>query len=168
MRGAILYAPGDVRCEDRPDPAIVDPADAVVRTVASCVCRSDLWPYRGIEEVTQAHAMGHEFCGIVEQVGDAVTSVQPGRFVVGGFRASCNTCRLCRAGMQYNSPDGGGYDGCQSELIRIPLADGNLVDRVWNRREPGKVFDFEQPFDQVAEAYRAMDDRRAIKVLLRP
>jgi threonine dehydrogenase-like Zn-dependent dehydrogenase len=72
MRGAILFAPGDVRCEERPDPVIMEPTDAIVRTVATCVCGSDLWPYRGIDHVTQTRAIGHEYCGIVEQVGDAV------------------------------------------------------------------------------------------------
>src|SRR5438034_10211738 len=78
MRGAILHAPGDVRYEERPDPMIIKPTDAIVRTVATCICGSDLWPYRGIDEVTQPWAIGHEYCGIVEQVGSAVTSVKPG------------------------------------------------------------------------------------------
>jgi threonine dehydrogenase-like Zn-dependent dehydrogenase len=88
MQGAILYALGDVRCEERADPTIIEPTDAIVRTVATCVCESDLWPYRGIDPVRQARAIGHEFCGIVERVGGAVTSVQTGQFVIGGFTAS--------------------------------------------------------------------------------
>ncbi len=127
MRGAILHAPGDVRYEERPDPMIIKPTDAIVRTVATCICGSDLWPYRGIDEVTQPWAIGHEYCGIVEQVGSAVTSVKPGQFVIGGFVASDNTCPNCRAGVQTSCLQGTGYDGCQSELIRIPLADGTLV-----------------------------------------
>ena len=127
MRGAILHAPGDVRYEERPDPVIIKPTDAIVRTVATCICGSDLWPYRGIDEVTQPWAIGHEYCGIVEQVGSAVTSVKPGQFVIGGFVASDNTCPNCRAGVQTSCLQGTGYDGCQSELIRIPLADGTLV-----------------------------------------
>ena len=127
MRGAILHAPGDVRYEERPDPMIIKPTDAIVRTVATCICGSDLWPYRGIDEVTQPWAIGHEYCGIVEQVGSAVTSVKPGIFVIGGFVASDNTCPNCRAGVQTSCLQGTGYDGCQSELIRIPLADGTLV-----------------------------------------
>jgi threonine dehydrogenase-like Zn-dependent dehydrogenase len=127
MRGVILHAAGDVRCEERPDPTIIEPSDAIVRTVASCVCGSDLWPYRGIDQVTQARAIGHEYCGVVEQVGDAVASVKPGQFVVGGFLASDNTCPNCRAGMHSSCLQGTGYNGCQSELIRIPLADGTLV-----------------------------------------
>src|SRR2546428_11907096 len=91
MRGAILHAPGDVRYEERPDPMIIKPTDAIVRTVATCICGSDLWPYRGIDEVTQPWAIGHEYCGIVEQVGSAVTSVKPGQFVIGGLVASRHT-----------------------------------------------------------------------------
>ena len=127
MRGAILHAPGDVRCEDRPDPVIAEPTDAIVRTVATCICGSDLWPYRGADQVTRPRAIGHEYCGIVEQVGDTVTTVQPGQFVVGGFLASDNTCPHCRAGFQSHCQQSTGYDGCQSALIRIPLADGTLV-----------------------------------------
>jgi threonine dehydrogenase-like Zn-dependent dehydrogenase len=127
MRGAILYAPGDVRCEERADPMIMEPADAIVRAVATCVCGSDMWRYRGIDQVTQATAIGHEYCGIVEQVGDAVTSIQPGQFVVGGFYASDNTCPHCRNGMHFFCNQRTGFAGCQSELIRIPLADGTLL-----------------------------------------
>jgi threonine dehydrogenase-like Zn-dependent dehydrogenase len=68
MRGAILHAPDDVRCEERPEPTILEPTDAIVRTVATCVCGSDLWPYRGIDPVNTARPIGHEYCGIVEQV----------------------------------------------------------------------------------------------------
>jgi threonine dehydrogenase-like Zn-dependent dehydrogenase len=117
----------DVRYEERPDPTILEPTDAIVRIVAVCVCGSDLWPYRGIDQVTEPRPIGHEYCGIVEQVGDAVSGVQPGQFVVGGFGYSDNTCPICRAGFQSNCLNGGGYDGCQSELIRIPQADGTLV-----------------------------------------
>jgi threonine dehydrogenase-like Zn-dependent dehydrogenase len=124
MRGAILYAPGDVRCEERSDPTIIEPTDAIVRTVATCVRGSDLWPYRGIDPVRQARPIGHEFCGIVEQVGDAVTAVKPGQFVIGGCTASDDTCAHCRFGFQISCINSTGYDGCQSELIRIPLADG--------------------------------------------
>jgi threonine dehydrogenase-like Zn-dependent dehydrogenase len=127
MRGAILHAPGDVRYEERPDPMIIEPTDAIVRTVATCICGSDLWPYRSIDKVTEPWAIGHEYCGIVEQVGGAVTSVKPGQFVIGGFVASDNTCPNCRYGVQTSCLQGSGYDGCQSELIRIPLADGTLV-----------------------------------------
>jgi threonine dehydrogenase-like Zn-dependent dehydrogenase len=127
MRGAVIHAPGDVRFEDRPDPVIVEPTDAVIRTVAACVCGSDLWRYRGISEVTTATPIGHEYVGIVEQVGDAVTTVKAGDFVVGGFLHSDNTCPVCRHGMHANCQHGGGFDGCQAEKIRIPNADGTLL-----------------------------------------
>jgi threonine dehydrogenase-like Zn-dependent dehydrogenase len=127
MRGAILHGPRDVRCEQRADPVIIEPTDAIVRTVATCVCGSDLWPYRGLDEVRAPRPIGHEYCGVVAQIGNAVTSVEPGQFVVGGFLTSDNTCPNCRAGFQSACQHGSGYDGCQSELIRIPLADGTLV-----------------------------------------
>lgn len=127
MRGAIIHAAGDVRYEDRPDPVIIEPTDAVIRTVAACVCGSDLWRYRGISPVPQPTPIGHEYVGIVEAVGDAVTTVKPGDFVVGGFLHSDNTCPLCRKGMHASCQHGGGYDGCQAELIRIPNADGTLL-----------------------------------------
>ena len=127
MRGTILYAPGDIRFEERPDPVIIEPTDAIVRTVAACVCGSDLWPYRGIDKVAKPRAIGHEYVGIVVQVGDAVTGIRPGEFVIGGFLYSDNTCPNCLAGFQSNCLQGGGYDGCQAELIRVPQADGTLV-----------------------------------------
>jgi threonine dehydrogenase-like Zn-dependent dehydrogenase len=123
-----------VRCEERPDPTIIEPTDAIVRTVATCICGSDLWPYRGIDQVIRARAIGHEYCGIVEQVGDAVTSIDLGQFVIGGFLTSDNTCPICRAGFQSDCQQGTGYDGCQSQLIRIPLADGTLVATPTSRR----------------------------------
>src|SRR3954466_14501542 len=115
MRGAIIHAPGDVRVEDRADPGIIDPPDAVIRTVAACVCGSDLWRYRGIQDVTSPTPIGHEYVGVVEKVGDAVTTVQPGDFVGGGFLHSDNTCAVCRKNMHANCEHGGGYDGCQAE-----------------------------------------------------
>src|SRR2546425_9799104 len=104
MRGAILHAPGDVRYEERTDPMIIKPTDAIVRTVATCVCGSDLWPYRGIDEVTEARPIGHEYCGIVEQVGSAVTAVRPGQFVVGGVLTSHHTRAHCRPRVQSACP----------------------------------------------------------------
>ncbi len=127
MRGAVIHGPQDVRVEDRPDPTITEPTDAIVRTVAACVCGSDLWRYRGIADVRRPTPIGHEYVGVVEAVGDAVTTVRPGQFVVGGFLYSDNTCPVCRAGMQSHCQHGGGYDGCQAELIRIPQADGTLL-----------------------------------------
>ncbi len=288
-----MYAAHDVRYEERPEPTIIEPTDAVIRAVASCVCGSDLWRYRGISPMSEPAAMGHEFVGIVEEVGEAVTTLTPGQFVVGGFLHSDNTCPVCRKGMHASCQHGGGFDGCQAERIRIPNADGtllatpaqpdedlipsllalsdvmctgwhaavcagvtpgatvvvvgdgaegiarikemtdgigadcvlecvgtedarlqavgcvrpggqiglvgvphgelpmdqlfwanvgvkggpapvraylpHLLDMVWNRViDPGKVFDLTLPLSEVVEAYRAMDERRAIKVMLRP
>ncbi len=129
MRGTVLHAPGDVRVEDRPDPAIEQPTDAVIRLAASCVCGSDLWPYRGIEAVDGPSPMGHEYVGVVEEVGSEVTTLRPGQFVVGSFFASDNTCEICRAGYQTHcvNRQPGAPTGAQAEYARIPLADGTLV-----------------------------------------
>jgi threonine dehydrogenase-like Zn-dependent dehydrogenase len=127
MFGAVIHAPGDVRYQERPDPIILEPTDAIVRTVAACVCGSDLWRYRGISQVSEPTPIGHEFCGVVEAVGDAVTSVKVGDFVVGGFNPSDNTCPTCRKGAHANCQHGDHYDGAQAEQIRIPLADGTLL-----------------------------------------
>ncbi len=127
MRGAIIHAAGDVRFEERQDPTIQEPTDAVIRTVAACVCGSDLWRYRGIAEVKKPTPIGHEYVGIVEAVGAEVTTVKGGDFVVGGFTYSDNTCACCRRGAHANCLNGGGYDGCQAEKIRIPQADGTLL-----------------------------------------
>ena len=129
MRGAVLHAPGDVRVDDRARPTLEQPTDAVIRVVAACVCGSDLWPYRGIESVDQPTPMGHEYVGVVEEVGSAVTTVRPGQFVVGSFFASDNTCEICRAGYQTHcvQRQPGAPTGAQAEYARIPLADGTLV-----------------------------------------
>src|SRR5438874_7135351 len=95
MRGTVLYAPGDVRVEDRPDPTIDKPTDAIIRLAATCICGSDLWPYRGIDAVEEPRPMGHEYVGFVEEVGADVRNVKPGQFVVGSFFASDNTCEIC-------------------------------------------------------------------------
>src|SRR5213082_2288717 len=129
MRGAVLHAPGDIRVEDRPDPTIEQPTDAVIRLAATCVCGSDLWPYRGIEPVDGPAPMGHEYVGIVEEVGTDVATLKPGQFVVGSFFASDNTCEICRAGYQSRCVHAElmGAIGTQAEYARIPLADGTLV-----------------------------------------
>src|ERR671912_92271 len=129
MRGAVLYAPGDVRVEEREDPKIIEPTDAVLRLSATCVCGSDLWPYRGVEPVQGPSPMGHEYVGIVEEVGSQVSTIKPGQFVVGSFWASDNTCELCQAGYQSSCVQRVlmGTIGTQAELARVPLADGTLV-----------------------------------------
>src|SRR4051794_17546278 len=129
MRGAVLHAPGDIRVEQRPDPRIEKPSDAIIRLAATCVCGSDLWPYRGIESVDGPAPMGHEYVGVVEEVGSDVTGIKPGQFVVGSFFASDNTCEICRAGHQSRCVHAElvGAIGTQAEYARIPLADGTLV-----------------------------------------
>ena len=129
MRGAVMYAPGDVRVEEREDPSILEPTDAIIRLAATCVCGSDLWPYRGTDSVNEPSPMGHEYVGVVEQVGDEVRNVKPGDFVIGSFFASDNTCEICRSGYQTSCVHrvGMGSLGCQAELLRVPLAHGTLV-----------------------------------------
>jgi threonine dehydrogenase-like Zn-dependent dehydrogenase len=129
MLGAVIHAPGDVRVEERDTPKIINPTDAVIRTLAACVCGSDLWDYRGINPVTAPTPMGHEYVGVVEEVGDQVTGVKPGQFVIGSFFASDNTCEICRAGYQSSCVhrEYVGAGGAQAELLRVPLADGTLV-----------------------------------------
>jgi len=129
MHGAVLYAPHDVRVEDRPDPVIEEPTDAIIRLVATCICGSDLWPYRGADDVPGPRPMGHEYVGVVEEVGDEVAMLEPGMFVVGSFWASDNTCEICRAGYQSGCVNRVlmATIGTQSQLARIPLADGTLV-----------------------------------------
>ncbi|HKS70388.1 MAG TPA: zinc-dependent alcohol dehydrogenase family protein [Ktedonobacterales bacterium] len=129
MRGVMLYGPRDVRVEERPDPTIIEPTDAIIRIPATCICGSDMWPYRGIEPVTQPTPMGHEYVGIVEEVGSAVQNVKPGQFVVGSFFASDNTCPICQDGYQSRCVHAVpmGSIGTQAPFARIPLADGTLV-----------------------------------------
>ena len=130
MRGAVMYAPGDVRVEDRPEPIIQKSTDAVIRLSATCICGSDLWPYRGTDSVGEPIPMGHEYVGIVEEVGSEVTAITPGQFVVGSFFASDNTCEICQAGYQtscVNREILGTAGGAQAQRMRVPLADGTLV-----------------------------------------
>jgi threonine dehydrogenase-like Zn-dependent dehydrogenase len=127
MRGTILYGTGDVRFEDVADPKITKPTDAVIRLAATCVCGSDLWSYRGISPVEQPTPMGHEYCGVVEEVGSAVQSVKRGQFVIGSFFASDNTCPHCNFGYQTSCQQREFVGGAQAPLLRVPLADGTLV-----------------------------------------
>ena len=127
MRGAILYSPGDVRFEERAAPAIINPTDAIIRISATCVCGSDLWPYRGLQTISGPTPMGHEYCGIVEEVGREVRSVKSGQFVIGSFFASDNTCQHCQAGYQTSCQHKEFVGGAQAPRLRVPLADGTLV-----------------------------------------
>ena len=127
MQGAILYGPRDVRFEERETPKIMKPTDAIIRISATCVCGSDLWPYRGIQPITQPTTMGHEYCGIVEEVGSEVTSIKPGQFVIGSFFASDNICPNCQIGYQSSCQRAEFVGTAQAPLLRVPLADGTLV-----------------------------------------
>ncbi len=127
MKGTVLYGPRDVRFEERDDPKIIKPTDAVIRISATCICGSDLWPYRGISPVTQPTPMGHEYCGIVEEVGSEVRKVKTGQFVIGSFFASDNTCPNCQIGYQSSGQHRELVGGAQAPLLSGPLADGTLV-----------------------------------------
>jgi threonine dehydrogenase-like Zn-dependent dehydrogenase len=129
MKGAVLFGPRDIRYVDREDPKISEPTDAIIRMSAACVCGSDLWPYRGIQPITEPTPMGHEYVGVVEEVGSAVHAIKPGQFVVGSFFASDNTCPICRAGYQSRCVHAQpiGAEGAQAPYFRVPLADGTLV-----------------------------------------
>jgi threonine dehydrogenase-like Zn-dependent dehydrogenase len=127
MLGTVLYGPRDIRFEEREDPRIEKPTDAIIRTAVACVCGSDLWPYRGIQKITQPTPMGHEYCGIVEEVGSAVKTVKPGQFVIGSFCISDNTCPNCRNGYQSGCVNLEFMSRAQAPYLRVPWADGTLV-----------------------------------------
>jgi len=129
MRGAVMYGPGDVRVEERDDPKIIKPTDAIIRLAATSVCGSDLWDWRGINPVTRPTPMGHEYAGVVEETGSGVRNIKPGQFVVGSFFASDSTCEIRQAGYQSRCAhvEFVGAGGAQAEYLRVPLADGTLV-----------------------------------------
>jgi threonine dehydrogenase-like Zn-dependent dehydrogenase len=124
-----MDAPGEVRVEEREDPKIIEPTDAIIRITATCICGSDLWSYRGVEPVDH-QPMGHEYVGVVEAIGDEVKTLKVGDCVVGSFVTSDNTCQICRAGYQSRCMHGqfvAQTIGTQADKARIPLADGTLV-----------------------------------------
>lgn len=137
MRATIIHGAGDIRVEDVPDPVLSTGRDAIVRVVAACVCGSDLWPYRGVTATAAPKRIGHEFVGVVEQVGDGVEKVREGDFVIAPFYQCDGTCVNCRNGMSVHCLDGGWWgseapglgfaDGGQGERVRVPLADGTLA-----------------------------------------
>ena len=128
MKATMLYGPRDVRYEHRPDPTIMKPTDAILRLSATCICGSDLWPYRGLGNFAEPPTpMGHEYCGIVEEVGKEVRNVKRGQFVVGSFATSDNTCVICRDGYQSSCVQREFMSTAQAPLLRVPLADGTLV-----------------------------------------
>ncbi|MER7792557.1 alcohol dehydrogenase catalytic domain-containing protein [Streptomyces sp. NPDC097640] len=132
MRAALMYAAGDVRVGDVADPALKEPTDALVRITTACICGSDLHPYHSMSASDGPVRMGHEFIGVVEEIGGDVTSVKKGDLVVAPFAYSDGSCEFCRAGLQTSCVHGGfwarnGIDGGQGEAARVPLADGTLV-----------------------------------------
>ncbi len=127
MLGTVLYGPGDVRCEEVAEPKILRPTDAIIKLSASCICGSDLWPFRGANDTSEPKAMGHEYCGVVVEVGSEVKTVKPGQFVVGSFCLSDNTCPHCRFGFQSSCEQREFMVGAQAPYARVPLADGSLV-----------------------------------------
>ena len=127
MKGAVIHGPRDVRFEERETPRITQPTDAVIRTAATCICGSDLWSYRGVNQIKSPTPFGHEYCGVVEEVGSAVKNVKPGQFVIGSFFASDNTCPHCQAGYQTSCVHRELVGGAQAPRVRVPQADGTLV-----------------------------------------
>jgi threonine dehydrogenase-like Zn-dependent dehydrogenase len=132
MRATLIYGAGDVRVEDVPDPVLCEPSDAVVRVVRSCICGSDLWPYGSRPASAHGDRIGHEFLGLVEDVGSDVTGLNRGDLAVAPFVWADNTCDFCREGLQTSCRHGGmwardGIDGGQGEAVRVPQAQGTLV-----------------------------------------
>jgi threonine dehydrogenase-like Zn-dependent dehydrogenase len=127
MLATVLHGPGDVRFEHVDEPRILEPTDAIIKLAATCICGSDLWPYRGLQPTNGPAAMGHEYCGVVVEVGSEVATVKPGQFVIGSFCISDNTCPHCRHGFQSSCVQREFMSGAQAPYARVPLADGTLV-----------------------------------------
>jgi threonine dehydrogenase-like Zn-dependent dehydrogenase len=127
MLATVLHSPGDIRYEDVAEPTILKPTDAIIKLAATCICGSDLWPYRGLQPQSGPAHMGHEYCGTVVEVGSDVKHVKVGQFVVGSFATSDNTCPHCKHGFQSSCDQREFMTGAQAPLARVPLADGTLV-----------------------------------------
>lgn len=132
MKATYMFGAGEVRVIDVPDASIKAPTEAVVRVTRACVCGSDLHPFHTLPVTQRGRAMGHEFIGVVEDVGADVTTVAKGDFVISPFAYSCGTCDFCREGLQTSCRQGGYWGdpelgGCQAEAVRVPFADGTLV-----------------------------------------
>ncbi|MCA8880554.1 MAG: zinc-dependent alcohol dehydrogenase family protein [Rhodobacteraceae bacterium] len=127
MYATVMHGPGDVRNERVEDPTILKPTDAIIKLSATCICGSDLWPYRGLQPQDGPTHMGHEYCGVVVEVGSEVRTIKPGQFVVGSFCLSDNTCPHCRYGFQSSCVSREFMTGAQAPYARVPLADGTLV-----------------------------------------
>lgn len=132
MKAAVYHGPHDIRLESVPDPSIRDPKDAIVRVTRAAICGSDLWFYRGVSQPETGTRTGHEFVGVVEEVGTDVRSVRKSDVVVSPFAWSDGTCEFCREGLQTSCIHGGFFggeekNGAQAEFVRVPYADGTLV-----------------------------------------
>lgn len=127
MKAAFVYGVRDVRVDTVDKPTLVEPTDAVIKLAAACVCGSDLWAYRGDDPVDQPIQVGHEYVGVVEEVGAEVKNIKVGDFVVGSFCISDNTCAICQSGYPSRCVHGGFVNQAQAEYLRVPLADGTLV-----------------------------------------
>ncbi|MGH3644933.1 MAG: alcohol dehydrogenase catalytic domain-containing protein [Mycobacterium sp.] len=132
MKATIMYGAGDVRVEDVPDPTLHQPTDALVRVLRSCICGSDLWPYQSMPADEHGRRMGHEFLGVVEELGSEVSGLKVGDVVIAPFLWADNTCDFCREGLHSSCRHGGGWgspgvDGGQGEAVRVPQAQGTLV-----------------------------------------
>lgn len=131
MQATLMYGAGDVRVENVPNPTIQLPTDAIVRVVAGCICGSDLWPYASKPASEDGARMGHEFVGIVDELGSEVTGLKAGDFVIAPFVVSDGTCDFCQEGLQTSCRHGEHWgnpgDGGQGEFVRVPQASGTLV-----------------------------------------
>lgn len=127
MYATVMHGPGDVRYERVEDPKLLKPTDAIIKLSATCICGSDLWPYRGANPIDAPLHMGHEYCGVVVEVGSEVRTIKPGQFVVGSFCLSDNTCPHCQFGFQSSCAQREFMTGAQAPYARVPLADGTLV-----------------------------------------
>ncbi len=132
MRATVMYGAGDVRVEDVPDAHLVESTDALISVTRAAICGSDLWPYKSMEPSETGRRMGHEFIGVVEEIGSDVKTMKAGDLVVSPFLWSDGTCVFCQEGLQTSCLHGGRYgwdgvDGGQGEAVRVPQADGTLV-----------------------------------------
>ncbi|MEV6647747.1 zinc-binding dehydrogenase [Amycolatopsis sp. NPDC051371] len=203
MRGTMIHAPDDVRFETLDDPKILRPTDPIIRTAVTCACSSDLWPYRGSEEIGEAHPMGHDYVAVVEEVGSEVSttdivtergdeSIARTKELTDGISADTvlecvGTAQSMQQALRSARPGGNvGFVGVPHDVaiggeelfFSLGLRGGpapvrrylpDLIDRVLSGKlDPGKVFDLTLPLDQIAEGYKSMDKRRAIKTLLKP
>lgn len=134
MRATYIFGAGDIRVLDAPDPKLLESTDAIVRVTRACICGSDLHPYHSLPGTPDGKTIGHEFIGVVEEVGADVATLRTGDFVIAPFAISDGTCEFCREGLQTSCTHGGfwndpafGSAGAQAEAVRVPLADGTLV-----------------------------------------